>query len=170
MLERLLPSYTADRRQTPWTLQLFIFSSLFTSSSDFRRNALTRASHPIVLPLCVSIFMTGGFPFLMLIYLFFIVLRVTVYSMDLHFYQHSLPTLVSTSIMFLSCRTSLSAFPFVSNHLTRNLIDTISNPEVSRSRIKIPKKRNQIEHYSAYGLCSWKKSMGRRRIRRRRRG
>ena len=70
MLERLLPSYTADRRQTPWTLQLFIFSSLFTSSSDFRRNALTRVSHPIVLPLCVSIFMTGGFPFLMLIYLF----------------------------------------------------------------------------------------------------
>ena len=88
MLGRLLPSYTADRRQTPWTLQLFIFSSLFTSSSDFRRNALTRVSHPIVLPLCVSIFMTGGFPFLMLIYLFF-------YCPSCHCLQHG-PTLLPT--------------------------------------------------------------------------
>ena len=38
---------------------------------------------------------------------------VRVYSMDLHFDPHSLPTLVSTPIMFLSRQTSLSAFPFV---------------------------------------------------------
>ena len=142
MLERLLPSYTADRRQTPWTLQLFIFSSLFTSSSDFRRNALTRASHPIVLPLCVSIFMTGGFPSLTLIYLFF-------YCPSCHCLQHG-PTLLPTFTTHACFHTDHVSFtsdiplrvPFVSNHLIRNLIDTISKLEVSRSRVKISKKRN----------------------------
>ena len=49
-------------------------------------------------------------------------------------------------------------------------LDTISKLEVSRSRVKITEKRNQIEHYSAYNLRSWKKSMCRCGIRRRQQG
>ena len=52
------------------------------------------------------------FPFLDADQPFFLIV-VRVYSMDLHFDPHSLQTLVSTSIVILSCQTSLSAFPFV---------------------------------------------------------
>ena len=69
----------------------------------------------------------------------------------------------------LSPTVSLSQICFQPSY-SGPYLDTISKLEVSRSRVKITEKRNQIEHYSAYNLRSWKKSMCRCGIRRRQRG
>ena len=99
------------------TGKLFLFPSLFTSGSDFRRNALISASHrayshDLLFFPSVFKFRDSWFPSLCAHRPFFLIV-IRVYSMDLHFDPHSLPTLVSTLIMFLLRQTSLSAFPFV---------------------------------------------------------